>query len=749
MIIPIGHEDQEVYKLPWVTFIIMAACLVVHIIISQSINQIGNQLNAILQEMFEYYAQHPYLELDPEVKKILLPEQSEGGNVPQGLLELYGKNNNDPVDEVTRAEQQEELNRMSEEFKELLNSIPYRKWGFIPARKTLPGFFCYMFLHSGWLHLIGNLFLFYLCGPFIEDRWGKLIYIPFYLLAGIFSAFMFAVHYPTFDAPLIGASGAVSGIMGAFLITNWKTKIRFFYYFSFFIRGTFSAPAWLMLPIWVLMEFINANIMDSINVGEGGGGVAHWAHVWGFVFGVLIALGMKYLKIEEKYINPVIQAKMTYVNPSYARYEEAMELRDNGKVDEAYVKLKEAIQGDRVDTEVIDAFWHMSLEIKKTKEAAPYFLRYIQKEIINRQLDAAWSHYQRLKEELPDASISNQSLLALIEYEVERGEKKEAEMLAGEISQSVKVGAPVGFLLQVSNLALRFNPALAEQAIAICEGNPDIPESKKEELKIKLAAAKTNLPEDSSVIPPTDYTDSFAPTIPIPAVIPASSTPPIPPISQIPSTAPEPEPIPLTSIAPIAPPGPPIPSTPPPIPITPPTPTIPPTLQTPQTPQQSSQTPPPIPLTPSILSTPIPRPLSININVTPVVPLEIKGPIMKVNVEKVGARALPLNKIKAISSAHITSQGSRKFLLIDLFLDDPAGPSANSTIRTVRIFSLHFNPRKFYPEIYSPLEAYRKFIGELLQASSARPHPDLDSVQLVNMKEFPSIKAYEEVILNN
>lgn len=121
---------------------------------------------------------------------------------------------------------------------------------------------------------------------------------------------------------------------------------------------------------------------------------------------------------------------------------------------------------------------------------------------------------------------------------------------------------------------------------------------------------------------------------------------------------------------------------------------------------------------------------------------------MKVNVDKVGARALPLNKIKAISSAYITSQGERKFLLIDLFLDDPAYLPANNTLRTVRILSLHFNPRAFFPEINNLVEAYRKFIGDILQSGNARPHPDLDSVQLIKTKAFPTIKAYEEALLN-
>ncbi|HLP59214.1 MAG TPA: rhomboid family intramembrane serine protease [Candidatus Deferrimicrobium sp.] len=703
MIIPIGHENQEVYKLPWVTFFIMAACLIVHI----ATGQLENKGNIILQEMFEYFAQHPYLQLDPEVKKILLPNQAEGGDAPQGLIELYGKINNEQVDEETRAEQQAELNRMAEEFKEL----PSRKWGLIPSHKTLTGFFGYMFLHSGWLHLIGNLFLFYLCGPFIEDRWGKIIYTPFYLLSGIFSAFMFSVHYPAFNGSLIGASGAVSGMMGAFLITNWKTKIHFIYFLSFWARGTFSAPAWLMLPIWVLIEFFNARVMDSINAGEGGGGVAHWAHVWGFVFGVLIAAGMKYLRIEDKYITPKIQAESTYVNTSYARYEEAMELRNIGKVDEAYVKLKEAIQMDGVDTEVMDAFWNVSLGVGKTNEAAPYFARYIQKETINRQLDAAWFHYQRLKENFPEGTISNQSLLTLMEYLIERGEKKEAGKLAGEILQTINIHAPAGLLLQFSDLTLRFNPTLAERVIALSEGHPDIPESKRMGLKVKLAAAKADMPDEAAQatpaapgqVAPVSHAANGGLELEANRLAGVTGTPAVPnvgpshPVSQVTQMA-----QPLQSVP-------------------------------------NPLTPPPIPQPPSV---------NINITVTPIVPMEIKNTIMKVNVDKVGARALPLNKIKAISSAYITSQGEPKFLLIDLFLDDPAYLPANNTLRTVRILSLHFNPRSFFPEINNLVEAYRKFIGDILQSGNARPHPDLDSVQLIKIKAFPTIKAYEEALLN-
>ncbi len=124
----------------------------------------------------------------------------------------------------------------------------------------------------------------------------------------------------------------------------------------------------------------------------------------------------------------------------------------------------------------------------------------------------------------------------------------------------------------------------------------------------------------------------------------------------------------------------------------------------------------------------------------------MKDAVITIKLEKVGARALPLNKVKAISTAHITSQGERKFLLIDLFLDDPTVPTPNNAVRIVRILSLHFNARTFFPEIYNPVEAYRKFIVTLLKYSNARPHPDLETVRLVKVNSFPTIKAYEDAL---
>jgi len=140
--------------------------------------------------------------------------------------------------------------------------------------------------------------------------------------------------------PLIGASGAIAGVMGAFLIKYWKTKMRFFYWIGFFFRGTFEAPAFVMLPLWLLMEIFNAKVVDSIN-SQSGGGVAHWAHVWGFALGAGVALAMIYFKVEERYIHPKIEAKIEAQEGPVDAVITAVQKKNTGMIDEAYALLSD------------------------------------------------------------------------------------------------------------------------------------------------------------------------------------------------------------------------------------------------------------------------------------------------------------------------------------------------------------------------------------------------------------------------
>jgi membrane associated rhomboid family serine protease len=168
-------------------------------------------------------------------------------------------------------------------------------YGLVPAKFTVPevsayfslgqrilSLFTFMFLHGGFLHLIGNMWSLYIFGDNVEDRLGPARYIIFYLLCGLASGMtqlLFNVHA---NIPTIGASGAIAGVMGAYFVLYPSSRILTLIPIIF-IPWFVEIPAFFFLGIWLLLQVFNA-------AGSSGqaGGIAWWAHIGGFVFGVLL-----------------------------------------------------------------------------------------------------------------------------------------------------------------------------------------------------------------------------------------------------------------------------------------------------------------------------------------------------------------------------------------------------------------------------------------------------------------------------
>ena len=487
-LIPIGHEQETVRRLPWITFSILALCFIVHIFISMEVSDATRKVEQAAQELITYYINHPYLEFDAETKDILFSgiedEQMEE------MLSYYRLSVPRPSPAVLEGKQ-EEFKLLSQNFISALNKFPYRKWGFIPADQKLTGLLTYMFIHGGWLHLLGNLLFLYLTGPFIEDLWGKPLFVSFYLVAGMLSALLYAQHYPNFNGALIGASGAIAGVMGAFLIKYWKIKIRFFYFIFPFFRGTFSAPAWLMLPLWVLLELFNAKIVDSLP-GSGGGGVAHWAHVWGFVVGMAIALGITKLKVEEKFIKPKIDAKLQEQEGGFDVVAQAIRVKNLGMIKDAHAMLLDEALKHPGQKDVVETLWEFGHELKDPWESTQVFIKFIEKEIRQDQLDSALIHFLDLKQRVPDVSISPVYKFTLIKLLIERNDLVKAKTYAAELIGQIDSNVPPLVLQNFAAVALKLSPAIAEKVIEICLQHPEIPGENKDILKKQLLELNPN-----------------------------------------------------------------------------------------------------------------------------------------------------------------------------------------------------------------------------------------------------------------
>jgi membrane associated rhomboid family serine protease len=172
-------------------------------------------------------------------------------------------------------------------------------WGFVPARyfllaATAPGewadryvpLFSSMFLHGGWAHLIGNMIYLWIFGDNVEDRLGHLRYLVFYLLSGVAAALAQAYLFPDSTIPTVGASGAISGVLGAFLVLFPTARVFTLVPLLLFFPVV-ELPAVLYLGFWFLMQLMSGTV--SLTVVSDAGGVAWWAHVGGFVVGLVVA----------------------------------------------------------------------------------------------------------------------------------------------------------------------------------------------------------------------------------------------------------------------------------------------------------------------------------------------------------------------------------------------------------------------------------------------------------------------------
>jgi membrane associated rhomboid family serine protease len=137
-----------------------------------------------------------------------------------------------------------------------------------------------MFLHGGWLHLIGNMWFLWVFGNNVEDSMGHARYLAFYLLCGLAAAATQTFMSPNSVVPMVGASGAISGVMGAYVILYPRVRIHMLVFLFIFVTRI-VVPAYLMLGYWFLLQLLSGS------AAQGEGGVAFWAHVGGFVAGAL------------------------------------------------------------------------------------------------------------------------------------------------------------------------------------------------------------------------------------------------------------------------------------------------------------------------------------------------------------------------------------------------------------------------------------------------------------------------------
>ena len=139
-----------------------------------------------------------------------------------------------------------------------------------------------MFLHGSWMHIVGNMWFFWIFGNNIEDSMGRVRFAAFYLMCGTAAALAQVAMDPASAVPVVGASGAISGVMGAYLVLYPRVRVYTLVPLGFFLT-TIALPAWAMLGYWIVLQFLGG--LPELAGAQGNGGVAFWAHIGGFGVG--------------------------------------------------------------------------------------------------------------------------------------------------------------------------------------------------------------------------------------------------------------------------------------------------------------------------------------------------------------------------------------------------------------------------------------------------------------------------------
>ena len=389
MLIPLRHENMEGRRWPVISIAIIAINVFAFLGTHWQIEAQNPKRSEVRAHILLLAAMHPELSMNPDVQEFVTRFRKES---PAVWSRVTSQNRAvvDVWDAKMRliedpAELQRQMDSLEQQFAELEHNSILERYAFIPAHPQPISYITANFLHGGWLHIIGNMWFLWLAGAILEDTWGRIIYPIFYFVSGAMALQFYAWASPGSIIPTLGASGAVAALMGAFLVRYPKTKIEMLWLFGFGFRSyRFHARAYWLLPLWLLMEIFSGALFGSSS------GVAHWAHVGGFAFGALAAVGLSYSGLEHV-ANQAIEAKVSWTaDPAIVQATDKM---NQGNLDEAIAILQAHTASGSAS---VDA-WTLLSQLCWRKNDIPKYheaiIKLCQIHLKAQNVDAAWQDF--------------------------------------------------------------------------------------------------------------------------------------------------------------------------------------------------------------------------------------------------------------------------------------------------------------------------------------------------------------------
>ncbi|HLV94054.1 MAG TPA: rhomboid family intramembrane serine protease [Candidatus Acidoferrales bacterium] len=293
MIFPLWVQGLGERPWPYVTTIIILINCAVFFATHAQIERESREMARVELPMLLIAAAHPEVQPPADAKPLVDSFAQDNKELWDGIRS--GKQ--PPINEWDRemrdwgdTQASDEMASLADRLKRDQSDSVLQKYAFYPYKPTVMGFLTANFLHGGWLHLIFNMWFLWLAGAMMESAWGPMIYTGFYLLAGATGLIAHATTYPHSVVPVLGASGAIAGLIGGFLVRFPHVKIDLVVIYFRIIRVAW--PAVIVLPVWILLQLLWGSLAQT------SGGVAYWAHVGGFVFGMAMAIALRLMGLE-------------------------------------------------------------------------------------------------------------------------------------------------------------------------------------------------------------------------------------------------------------------------------------------------------------------------------------------------------------------------------------------------------------------------------------------------------------------
>lgn len=443
IVVPLNEEARSGRRVPWVTFLLALACLGVFLHTRASDVEVDANTDAKLDEAWEFYALHPYVQVDSDTADMLGAERVAA--TAQEFRAIEAASGSPGLPDFVVQHDQMEFDRIVEDLYATMDDHSFFQLGFFPSSLSEPDvtLVSYVLAHESWLHLIANLVLVLLAGSFLEEVWGRAIFAVFLVSSAAAAAAGYALLDPEGGA-LGGASGVAAALAGAFFVRFATTRIRFQYFYLPPFGGKFTARGWVALPIYGAAYFAIDHLLTygAPGIEAPDTEFATWVHVSGLAWGVGFAAILKVLRIEQRFIHPSIEKKLvTQSNPALER---ALEAHEAGRGEEALELLAGEVAAHPGNRDACLAYWDVAGAVGRPAEAAAALGRVLRDEVASGQKQLAIQHWRELTQRVPDAALEASLEVRIATFLIDAGEfdpalfslKRILDGTCGEVSAS-------------------------------------------------------------------------------------------------------------------------------------------------------------------------------------------------------------------------------------------------------------------------------------------------------------------------